>query len=393
MVSLGDMSSFSPSGFLAAFCFGIFLTSSAVGMYMGPDLKKVPIATLLTNLEKKAANSDSAEDFHHLARAHAMAYAWKLSEKDEVEVSNPSEQLWFGFEPAFVPFARGEKPAGEKVVPEAVQDHLAKAIENYEKALKLTPEDPTIQLGYGWCLEQSGKKGKAIKVYRTALETFWKEDRERSGILGPVATVETAGYLIPLLDATKDSAEIADLKAKVEKIEALPRAITPIAVALKPQTTLPEIMAPDAAVRFDADGSGRNDPWSWITPQAAWLVYDQRGNGEITSAIQMFGNRTFLLFLRDGYAAMELLDADGDAMLRGKELDHLALWQDHNVDGVSDAGEVRSLASHEIVSFAIRPILHESGILTCPDGVRFKDGSSAPTFDVILSRKDVESGH
>jgi hypothetical protein len=47
---------------------------------------------------------------------------------------------------------------------------------------------------------------------------------------------------------------------------------------------------PNARVAFDLDGSGLPRKWGWITPKAAWLVYDPAGEGRITSGLQMFGN-------------------------------------------------------------------------------------------------------
>jgi hypothetical protein len=38
----------------------------------------------------------------------------------------------------------------------------------------------------------------------------------------------------------------------------------------------------------------------------------------------MFGSRTFALFMEHGYAAMALLDDDGNGVLKGHELEHLA---------------------------------------------------------------------
>jgi hypothetical protein len=36
-----------------------------------------------------------------------------------------------------------------------------------------------------------------------------------------------------------------------------------------------------ARIRFDADGSALDGEWTWISPDAAWLVYDHHGTGRI----------------------------------------------------------------------------------------------------------------
>ena len=87
-------------------------------------------------------------------------------------------------------------------------------------------------------------------------------------------TQEAAGYLIPLLDKERDAAEIADLHSEAgDRSDRLPRAITPIAVPLTDELPAHAIVDRLARVRFDADGYGPRE-WTWITPEAGWLVYD-----------------------------------------------------------------------------------------------------------------------
>ena len=127
-------------------------------------------------------------------------------------------------------------------------------------------------------------------------------------------TQEAAGYLIPLLDKERDAAEIADLRAKQSDIAGRPRAITPIAIPLTDDLPAHGIVDRLARVRFDADGSGPRE-WTWITPDAGWLVYDAADRGTITSALQLFGNVTFWLFWSNGYEPMRALDDNGDGEL------------------------------------------------------------------------------
>ena len=363
------------------------LAAPALGLYSPPDLIKVPLTKLLVNLKQQVdADPDNADLKHHLARAHAMAYAKKLAENALVE-TDKKNQLWFGFEPKQVPFASKQKKTNDKSKKESALAHLASAIKYYSAATKMKPADGTIQIGYGWCLQQSGKKKEAITAYRLALRQFWKQDQKKKFILGTLASDEAIGYLMPLLDKKKDAAEIADLNEKLTKTRSMGRAMTPIAVAIEPGAQLENILASNA-VRFDADGSGRLDHWSWIKPNAGWLVYDRQGNGKIDSAIQMFGNRTFMLFLNDGYEAMKLLDANADNRLSGIELQGLALWIDRNGDAVSNPGEVQSLDKFEIESLEIRSRLHSTGIRYAPSGVRYFGGETNATYDVLLHRQN-----
>jgi len=98
-------------------------------------------------------------------------------------------------------------------------------------------------------------------------------------------------------------------------------------------------------------------------------VYDPRHTGRIDSAHQLFGNWTFggqrvAAFAlgvarptpwKNGYQALETLDADGDGLIRGEELAPLGLWFDANRDARSQEGEVRDIRESGVVSLAVGP--------------------------------------
>jgi hypothetical protein len=128
----------------------------------------------------------------------------------------------------------------------------------------------------------------------------------------------------------KDAKEIADLQGKQKTLSGMGRAVTPILVPLASGMALQDLVDPNASVTFDLDGSGLPRQWGWITPKAAWLVFDAEGQGKITSGLQMFGNVTFWIFWRNGYEALRSLDDNHDGVLRGAELRGIALWQDRN---------------------------------------------------------------
>jgi hypothetical protein len=116
-----------------------------------------------------------------------------------------------------------------------------------------------------------------------------------------------------------------------------------------------------ARVRFDADGSGLAREWTWLTSDAAWLVYDPKGTGKVDSALQMFGNVSFWRFWQNGYEALRSLDDNGDGQLTGVELAGLALWHDINGSGCSEPGEVRPLSAWSRPCRCVAP---------CPAGPR-----------------------
>jgi tetratricopeptide (TPR) repeat protein len=357
------------------------------GMYVRPDLVNVPVERLIKNLEAIAKdNPNDAQIRFNLARVHAMAYALK-TDTAQVRRNKENQGAWFGYEPDHVPFK--VRSAIDKNKLSAAREHLAKAIGRYEEALKLDPGNLTAALGHAWCVEQSGDKERAIDEYREVIETAWVKEKDlKTAPLGwRSVTVEAAGYLIPLLDRSKDRREINVLQNRIERTSSILRPITPIVVPLREGLTVFALEDRSARVAFDADGSGLKKNWTWITNDAGWLVYDPHGTGKVGSALQMFGNVTFWTFWENGYQALAALDNDRNGMLTGRELQGLAIWQDIDCDGVSDRGEVRRLAEWGIIGISckyVRDGAHPDGIAYSPRGIYFRDGSSRSTYDVIL---------
>lgn len=363
-------------------------SSSACARYRRPDLEKVPVEQLVTNLTKLASESPTDAALRmNLARVHAMAYATRLDQLDTLKGSG-EKGAWLGYAPQHVPFH--VQPTDDKDRLAAAKAHLEKAIARFQEAIKLDPKNLTARLGHAWCLDQAGRKDEAKTAYRDVIEAGWaiEKDLTKAGLGWHSVTAEAAGYLIPLLDPKKDDKELAELKDRVEKMGKVSRPITPIAIPLSAEAHPQDLLDTDARVRFDVDGQCRGAAWSWITPDAGWLVYDRSGSGKITSGLQLFGNVTFWLFWDNGYQALAALDNDGDGRLAGPELAGLAIWRDANSNGVSEPGEVRPLAEHGIVALSCRSQAdraHPKCIAAfSPAGVEFRDGSTRPSYDFVL---------
>ena len=398
------------------------LAGRTQAMFALIDTTPVPIDRVLANLERDLRkDTNDVETLYYLARVQAMAFAGTVSTLDIItNHSNPQEngQIlllsdsglpeaadWPGFAPPTNAVARA---------------HLTNAILVYQRAADLVLQGTNasahrwlvkpIHLGLAWTLDQSGRRLEAIKAYRRALQLAWHDEvdqtlplkeriewswyqlREgRNPLSRPTKSLgvrfcfskEIIRCLLPLLDPKRDALEIRQLKKDEATLLAMPRAITPLLIPLQPDTPFTELVNPAAAVPFDLDGSGLLRRWGWITPKAAWLVYDHDGTGRITSGLQLFGNVTFWIFWRDGYAALASLDDDGDGQLTGAELRHLALWQDLNANGICDPGEVRPLADYGITALDCHSQLHPTGIPFNPTGVHYRDGTTRPSYDWI----------
>lgn len=362
----------------------------ALAIFAPVEIERVPVERLMKNMEEAIKkNPKDASAVLNLARLHAMAYSMRAN---EVPVNKKMpDVVWFGPEPPIVPFRLVTKTEDKEKLA-AAKEHLDKALKLYENALKLSPDDLKAQLGYGWLLTQTDRKDDAIKALRKVAEEGWKKDKELKGLLPGthVFTTETAGYLVPLLDKDKDKDEIAKLNDRIAELKKLPRAVTPLAVPLKDGLSASDLEDRAARVAFDADGSGRKEKWSWISPTGAWLVHDPKRSGKIDSALQMFGGVTFWLFWETGYDALSALDDNRDGQLSGAELAGLALWHDANGNGGCDAGEVKALSEYGIVALSCRferDATHPDRIAYSKAGVTFKDGRTRPTFDLVLHQK------
>ena len=391
---------------------------SSQAMFMFEETKLVPVDRLFANLEhRRAQHTNDARLTYQIARLHAMAYSTNLS---QIEATAKDEDPDFDSLSAAAGVPRSvHLPVSPQARAQA-QQHLTNAIVLFERALVLLKHSTNqsdqrwlvlpMQVGYAWCLDQAGRRADALTAYRKALKAAWRlevtgdfdfgewvkdlwndvssgrnplHSRRPSLGAGVCYSEEIIGYLLALLDPVADAREIARLKADQKTLGSMGRAITPILVPLVTGSSLEDLVAPGARVTFDLDGSGRPRRWGWTTSHAAWLVYDADGTGQINSGLQLFGAVSFWVFWRDGYDALAALDDDGDGVLRGAELRHLALWHDANGNGQCDPGEVRPLAAWGVTALDCVGRPHEGCAAWSPTGVTFSDGTTRPTYDWI----------
>jgi hypothetical protein len=376
---------------------GIFLllASASSGHFREVEVQKVPVERLVANLERAVKkNPQDVQAVVNLARVHGMAYARKT---DTAELAKGREDRgpWFGYHPKTIPFSE-VKRTDDKAKQEEAKLHLSKAVLGFREAVKLAPDNVAARMGLAWTLDQSGEKTAAIKQYRELIEDAWKSEKDMDSLPlnGETIVTEATGYLVPLLDKEKDKAEITTLRDRVARLRKLGRPITPIALPLRDGLGAGDIEDRGASVTFDADGSVSTKSWTWITKDAGWLVYDPKNEGSITSGLQLFGSVTFWLFWQTGYDALAALDDNHDGELRGRELAGLAVWHDSAHQGVCDPGEVKPLSEYGIVAVSCRferDVNHPDQIAFSAGGVTFRDGTTRPTFDIILKPIDRES--
>lgn len=394
-------------------------------LFIGFETERVPIERIQENLTRRLAAAPESIQLHYqLARLHAMAAATRRNTPLQV-YKNVKDGQFADVATGYLYFS----PYGDDGTPQSSQAsllprgqwgeegerHLALSLEHFEAAIRLLRAKPVpglilrTQLGYSWCLERAGRRAEALESYRIVLGTAWaaqvlkekadgkdgwvrrwlerdfpkdlRTDEQAIETWSSTSFAEEAiRCILPLLDPFKDADEIARLKELAKQLKGMSRAISPILVPLG-DSPFDRLVRPDAAVLFDLDGSGLSRQWGWITPDAAWLVHDPEGRGRITSGLQMFGNVTFWVQWDDGYEALAALDDNGDGELAGAELRDLALWRDANANGVSEPGEVKSLAFYGIAALSCSGTRVRDDLVRSDRGVRYNDGRTRPTYD------------
>ncbi|MCE7872124.1 hypothetical protein DYH09_17325 [bacterium CPR1] len=345
------------------------LIAQARGEAVHEELVDVPTDRMIANLEKRG--SKDAHALYLLGRVHSLAYAQGLS---AFQVRKGEQDPYFGR------FDQGVPPAPPDAGAAKRSKHLSKAISAYRQAVKLDSGNLSARLGLSWCLQQSGDKRAALVGYRETFKLAYPAQIKKEGPLFTTSLAEETGrYLLALLDPRKDAAEIAEVNKKMQSLQRLPRAITPVLIPLERGLAFEDLADPAAAVSFDLDGTGPRN-WGWITPRAGWLVY-RRSCPRIRSGIQLLGSVSWWVFWRDGYEAMSALDDDGDGWLAGPELEGLAVWNDADRDGTSTEAEILSLSDLGVKALSCQGRAHPLGFPYSPGGIRYQEGEPGDSYD------------
>ncbi len=288
--------------------------------------------------------------------------------------------------------------------------HAAAAVDNFERALDLDPENGLFYLGLASLYDDY--------LFYTADANITSHPRQLASITVPMIRVtyylayrfsieeERDWKVHPLWTHRQltsyeagtaylrlaqkeprivDTNALAEIQTDVARLEKLPVAITPIIFSVQTHGSVLDLLDPKTHVSFDLDGTGRKAQWPWLKPSTGLLVWDPQTKGEITSGRQLFGTATWWLLFPNGYAALDALDDNRDGALSGSELRGIGVWFDKNANGRSDPGEVQPVTDFGVQAIRTRSTGSDHGMPMNAQGIVLKNGTVVPTYDWVVA--------
>ena len=150
-----------------------------------------------------------------------------------------------------------------------------------------------------------------------------------------------------------------------------------------------ELTSVDDGVYFDLDNNGFAEKTAWIGTEDGFLVLDRNTNGCIDNGGELFGDQVWLsngYISVSGFDALKELDSNEDGIIDENDaaFSDLKVWVDASHDGISQDGELKTLAELGIqsISLEVTPdqslddktgtLRSESAVVTYVDGTTTK---------------------
>jgi len=116
-----------------------------------------------------------------------------------------------------------------------------------------------------------------------------------------------------------------------------------------------ETISVDDGVTYDIDGNGTSDVTGWVSPDDSMLVYDLGADGLINDVNEIM----FAHYAPDANNDLEALRIAFDTNMDGRFDDEddawseFALWQDSNLNGITDEGELTYMQDSVVESISL----------------------------------------
>ncbi len=148
-----------------------------------------------------------------------------------------------------------------------------------------------------------------------------------------------------------------------------------------------------ATAYFDLNADGFQEKSFWTRGGDGFLVRDLNANGRIDNINEMFGNAT-----TSGFTHLRALDSNNDGRVNASDagFKSLRVWVDADGDAVTDAGELRTLASLNITSIGVNGVAPATGSIrgnTVRAETTFTraDGTTGTIADVLLQSNPADT--
>lgn len=150
-----------------------------------------------------------------------------------------------------------------------------------------------------------------------------------------------------------------------------------------------------ASPLFDIDGDGFAERTGWVNGNDGFLVVDANANGLVDDVTEMFGSAT-----ESGFTELTTYDTNLDGVVDAADTDFgdLKIWRDANGDGVTDTGELVSLADLDITSISLTTSTVGAGMvgtneITATGTFSYSDGSTGTLGDVNFDADQFNSSY
>ncbi|MEN3746113.1 calcium-binding protein, partial [Sphingomonas sp. HF-S3] len=129
-----------------------------------------------------------------------------------------------------------------------------------------------------------------------------------------------------------------------------------------------------SGVNFDLDGDGFAERTGWVSARDGFLALDHNGNGLIDNGLELFGTSEV-----DGFTVLAELDSNNDRVISAADarFSELRVWQDLNLDGVSQSSEIMTLAQAGVVSINLNA--QSTKQVRAENSIRFTGSFTGPS--------------
>jgi VCBS repeat-containing protein len=175
-----------------------------------------------------------------------------------------------------------------------------------------------------------------------------------------------------------------------------PRRSDPLVLDMNKDGLISTASLADSTAFFDLTGDGIKEKVGWVSASEGIVAFDKNGNGKIDGIGEVFGTAT-----TSGFTELRTLaDSNYDGVIdrRDELYNQLKVWQDTNQDGISQAGELKTLSEAGVTKIELNVfatninlngnLLSEAGRYGDSTGTRSLAADVELTFDARITTVD-----